>query len=339
MNREDSLKIAVLGAGCIGAWVGGRLAASGSQVTLIGRPRLREQLAAAPLTAVALGGDTAEARPPVALDAAAAAGADVVLVCVKGGATTTAARQLRPHLAPGTPVVSLQNGLRNPERLGAILPAATVIPGMVSFNVVWDTGPTGGPRLRQATSGPVVLGGTAPPALVTALEHAGVQTLVHDDMVGVQWAKLILNLNNAVNALSGRSLRDELSERGYRRVLAAAMREAWTVLRAAGIQPRPIGKMRPGLAPWILPLPDLLFRALAAPMIRIDPAARSSMADDLERGRPTEVDDINGEVVVLGREQGVPTPVNARLVDLVKTAEARGERPALDPSELWAPPG
>jgi 2-dehydropantoate 2-reductase len=72
-------------------------------------------------------------------------------------------------------------------------------------------------------------------------------------------------------------------------------------------------------------------------MIRIDPAARSSMADDLERGRTTEVHDINGEVVALGREHAVPTPVNARLIALVREAEASGRRPRLDPSELWPP--
>ena len=157
---------------------------------------------------------------------------------------------------------------------------ARVVPGMVSFNVVWGSSPAGGPRLQQATSGPIVLGTQAPPALVQALQAAGIETTTHADMPGVQWAKLILNLNNAVNALSGRSLRDELSTRGYRQVLAAAMNEAWAALGVANLHPQAIGKMRPRLAPRILPLPDLLFRLLAAPMIQIDPAARSSMADE-----------------------------------------------------------
>ncbi len=337
MSADTGPTVAVVGAGCIGAWVGARLAATGTRVRLVTRPGPRAAaLAAAPLRATTLAGHRAETTAATVHDSpAACAGADAVLLAVKGAATTAAAAGLAPHLAPGTPVLSLQNGLRNPARIAAALPAADVVPGMVSFNVVWTTGADGGADLRQTTSGPVVLGDRAPAAVVQAFVRAGIPTLCHPDMPRVQWAKLLLNLNNAVNALSGRPLRDQLSDRGYRRVLAAAMGEAWSALDAAGIRPQPVGRMRPRLAPRILPLPDLVFRILAAPMIRIDPQARSSMADDLDRGRPTEIDDINGEVVALGQRVGVATPVNAHLVGLVHAAAQQGRRPRLAPAALW----
>ena len=311
-------RVAVLGAGCIGAWVGGVLARAGCPVVLIGRPRLAAAVAAGGLHVASLG---ARARPvPVTVETApeAASGADVVVVAVKGGDTVAAAESVRPYLEPDAVVVSFQNGLRNPDRLRQALPAHRVVPGMVSFNVVWDDAPGGGARFRQLTSGPVALEAGGAPGLVSALRSAGVDVVEAPDMQAVQWAKLVLNLNNAVNALSGLPLAEQLSQRHHRKVLAAAMDEAWACLDAAGIRPAAIGRMRPRLAPRILPLPDWLFRLLAAPMIRIDPAARSSMADDLERGRPTEVQDINGEIVALGARLGLPTPVNAGLVAAVE---------------------
>lgn len=338
-----TLHIAVMGAGCIGGWVGTRLAGGGARVTLIGRARLIEAVDRGGISATTLAGDRAELRPPtivVSDSPASAEDADVVLLCVKGRDTTTAAELLAPHLRPDAVVVSLQNGLDNATRIRAALPDHTVVPGMVPFNVVW-TDDSPGVHLVQATSGEVVLEDhPAVRPLVDALSGGGVPVHLHPEMRRVQWAKLLLNLNNAINALSGRSLRDELSERGYRQVLAAAMNEAWAALHAARIQPAAVGRMRPGLAPKILPLPDFLFRILAAPMIRIDPAARSSMADDLARGRPTEVDDINGAVVALGKRVGVPTPVNAHLVSLVRAAERAGTgSPSLPPEDLWPPTG
>ena len=333
--------VAVVGAGCIGAWTGARLAHAGASVTLIGRASLAQPVARAGLIATALTGPDACFDPGalrVEEGPAAVAGAGIVLVAVKGGSTSAAAQALRPHLAPGAVVVSLQNGLRNPARLRAALPDHTVVPGMVSFNVVWDRAPDGRARFRQTTSGPLALEFGGAPALAQALRGSGVAVVEPTDMHGVQWAKLLINLNNAVNALSGRGLSDELSDRGYRRVLAAAMTEAWAVLKAAGVRPVPIGKMRPALAPRILPLPTWLFRVLARPMIRIDPAARSSMADDLARGRPTEVGDINGEVVALGETVGVPTPINRHLVALVQAAQAGEVAVGLPAAALW-PPG
>lgn len=325
----------VLGAGCIGAWVGGMLARAGCAVTLVGRPRLADAVERGGLHVSRLGEDPAPAPLRVVLGPEGVEQADILVVAVKGRDTAGAAASVRAHLRPETVVVSFQNGLRNPDRLRAALPEHRVVPGMVSFNVVWDDAPGGGARFRQLTSGPIALEAGGAPGLAAALRTVGVDVAAVPDMQAVQWAKLVLNLNNAVNALSGLPLAEELARRGYRRVLAAAMREAWAAIDAAGIQPAALGKMRPRVAPHILPLPDWLFGVLAASMIRIDPAARSSMADDLARGRPTEVDDINGEVVALGARVGVATPVNAHLVALVHEAEARGAgAPGLAPAAL-----
>lgn len=340
-----SLEIAVMGAGCIGAWVGAQLASAGAHVTLVGRPRLRDSIDQGGIFAKTLSGKCARptrTRLQVVLTPETVETARLVIISVKGPDTVTAAQSIAPHLHKDAVVVSLQNGIENSDRIRAVLPDHAVVSGMVPFNVVWeDRPPQDGVHLCQATSGDVVLGRCVHEAvgqMVGLLRSEGLNVQLHEDMKAVQWAKLVLNLNNAINALSGTSLRDELRDRGYRRVLARAMNEAWAALDAAKIRPAAVGRMRPRLAPWILPLPDVLFHTLAAPMIRIDPAARSSMADDLERGRLTEVDDINGAVVTLAHSVGLSAPLNAHLVTLVHDAEARGAgRPSLPPTALWPP--
>ena len=338
-----SLHIAVMGAGCIGGWVGARLAAAHVRITLVGRDRFVESAHQGGIHAASISGEQASfttdqirvTRHPESIQ-----DADFVLICVKSRDTTEAANAIAPHLHKNAMVVSLQNGLANPDRLRAALPNHRVVAGMVPFNVVW-TDPSPGVHLTQATSGAVIFEQEARIApLVDALRRSSLPVHLHPDMTRVQWAKLLLNLNNAINALSGLSLRDELSDRSYRKVLAAAMNEAWTVLEAAGIRPAAVGRMRPALAPWILPLPDVWFRLFAAPMIRITPSARSSMADDLARGRPTEIGDINGEVVALGSALGIATPLNAHLVALVRAAETRQQgSPRLPAAALWPDEG
>jgi 2-dehydropantoate 2-reductase len=147
---------------------------------------------------------------------------------------------------------------------------------------------------------------------------------LHADLQPLQWGKLLLNLNNPVNALSGLPLRAQLLDAGYRRVLAALQAEALTALRAAGIRPARVGAVAPALLPLLLRLPTPLFRRVAARMLRIDDQARSSMADDLARGRATEVDALCGEVVRLAARYGQPAPLNQRLCRWLTEAPETG---------------
>jgi 2-dehydropantoate 2-reductase len=153
-------------------------------------------------------------------------------------------------------------------------------------------------------------------------------------MLALAWGKLIINLNNAVSALSGRTLLEELKERDYRRVVAASQREALRLLRRAGIRPAKVGPVPPSLLPAVLGSPDWLFNRLFLRGWKIDAKARSSMADDLAAGRRTEVDYLNGELVRLAERLGTDAPVNRAIVELVREAE-RGARP-LEPGELRA---
>lgn len=326
-------RICVFGAGNIGCYVGGRLAAVGADVTFIGRDRLRSEVLEHGLRISDLhGADVRVDEPRFETDPAAAADSDLVLVTVKSAASAEVGAQLAPVLAPAATIVSFQNGLSNASVLGGHL-GRPVLAGMVPFNVVrrapgwYHQGSEGHLEVARAE---------ALDPYAEVFERAGLPLTQHDDMDPVLWAKLMLNLNNPINALSGAPLRDELSRREFRTVLSLAQQELLAVGRAAGLKPARLTPLPPALIPRLLRLPDAVFRRTAQSMLAIDPLARSSMWDDLEAERATEVDWISGEVCRLGRDTGVPTPVNDKLVELVRAAESGGRRAWSGPELLSA---
>jgi len=325
-----------MGAGSVGCFLGGALQAAGAEVHFVGRPRVLGALRAHGLTLTDLDGRrqklTAERlrlheAPPPAL--ARDPRPVLALLCVKSGATAEAAAALGAALPAGTLLLSMQNGVGNAATAQAAAPGLTVLPGMVPFNIAelapghWHRGTAG----QLAAQDHPLLRAWQP-----AFAAAGLPLALHADLRPLQWGKLLLNLNNPVNALSGLPLRAQLLDRGYRRVLAALQAEALAVLRAAGVRPAKVGPVAPALQPWVLRLPTPLFRRLAARTLRIDGEARSSMADDLALGRPTEIDALCGAVVRLAEACGAAAPLNRRMLQLL--SEPRP--PRLTAAELWA---
>ncbi len=329
-------KICIVGAGSVGCYIGGRLHAAGADVTLIGRAHIGDALRAHGLTLTDYRNGrwqvlATDVRYVTTLDAAAAT--DLVLVTVKSAATPSIAEDLKPVVRGGSTVISFQNGLRNADVLRAALPHATVLAGMVPFNVM-QPGPG---AFHQGTGGELEV--AASPALQPFLEafrRAGLPLMQRTDMAAVQWAKLLLNLNNAINALANRPLKAELSQRAYRRCLALAQREALRLLARAGIRPAKLTPVPPTWIPTLLATPDAVFARLGGKMLAMDPLARSSMSDDLATGRTTEVDWINGEVVRLGERLGMGAPINAQLCALVHAAEQAATRPSWSGDDLLA---
>jgi len=326
----------ILGAGAIGCYVGGRLAQAGQHVTLVGRPRVVDALALSGLSVTDLDGfkahlDARALRLATSLDAAISAisasasaacitGPTVILLCVKGGATESAAHEIATACPAGTAVVSLQNGVDNVARIAARAPQMQVLAGMVPYNVVMPApghvhrGTTGSLHIERSTHAEQQAVGTQ---IAQHFNAAGLPTLLDDDMRAVQWGKLLLNLNNPVNALSDLPLREQLMHRDYRCVLAALQTEALAVMARAGIRPAQVATAPPRVLPTILRLPNWLFTRVAARMLRMDAQARSSMWDDLQQGRTTEIDDLCGAVVRLAQTHGTQAPHNAAMCQLV----------------------
>jgi len=305
-------EIGIFGAGAIGLYVGGKLLAAGNSVRFVGRPSMSNDISRGIELTSFDGADAVIDAAGITFsgDPASLAGCSIVLVCVKSADTAAAAEALIPHLSPECCVVSLQNGVGNAATLRAGLPGRKVLAGMVAFNVAR----IGANRFHQGTEGGLhIEAGGCAEELARLMNAAGLETEIDADIDSVLWAKLLLNLNNAVNALSGLPLKRQLSLREHRLPLADCIAEGLAALKAAGIRPARVTKVPPQWLPAILRLPDFLFVRLAAAMLKMDDDARSSMAQDLERGRKPEVDYLNGEIIRLGEKFGVPTPVNRRV--------------------------
>jgi len=331
------MKILVYGAGAIGGYLGGVLAASGFDVTFLVRPRVAERLDQFGINLTDLENRSTHLPPPLKRIASLDHTEETfqtVLLTVKCNDVEEAAKDMAAHLPSPECVVCFQNGIGSAEKAKAHLPNSRVLGGMVGFNVATlDEG-----RLHRGTEGKLIVeSGESVAPLVEAWQSRGIEAGISENFEGVAWGKLMLNLNNAVNALAGIPLVEELGQRSYRRVLSAAQRELLRALKKANIIPAGLTKVPAFLIPWVLLLPDWLFKLLARQMLAIDPLARSSMWDDLERGRTTEIDYLNQAVVNLAHKHGLKAPVNQGIVDLVKQAEnAEGGSPELGGEELAA---
>ena len=303
--------IAVLGAGAVGSYFGAVLARAGLAVTLIGRPT---HVAAIERDGLhVLQGDTAwQVRVHAAADVAATQGADVVLVTVKTPDTTAAARALAPHVRAVARVVSLQNGVDNAARIAAVLPQP-VYAAVVYVGTHMD----GPGRVRHTGRGDLVIG--VPRALAARgdaagdvrriaamFEAAGVRCPIAPDIETALWTKLTLNCAfNAVSALGDSRYGRMAASASVRAMMEEAVRETVAVARADGV---------------MLDADDLI----AATWTLADAMAQqySSTAQDIQRGKPTEIDALNGFVAQRGAELGVATPVNRTLHALVKLRES-----------------
>lgn len=313
---------------------------AGASVHFVARGRTLSELRTQGLALQDLGGARATHFAPASLslsdDPGSLHACDVVLVCVKSAQSADAAQALAAVVPSTTLLVSLQNGVRNAEILRSALGPRSVLDGIVGFNVV----AAAGSLYRQATSGLLVIEASTDPRAVELLEHlrrAGFHTESAGNIREQQWSKLVMNLNNAIGALTDAPTPRLLFDAGYRRIVAAVMREALAVLRHAEIRPARLGPLPPQCFPMLLRLPTPLLRLAARAQLRMDPEARSSMWQDLDRRRPTEVDHLNGELVRLATEHGTSAPLNTRIVTLIHEAEARGAgSPKLDAPTLRA---
>lgn len=309
----------ILGAGAVGCYLGGRLAAGGRRVVLVGRPRTIETLAGTGLRVKDPDGD--EVRIPARQFGLATSLASVrmdaphvLLLCVKGSGTESAALEIAACCPAGTTVVSMQNGVDNLARIRAIAPRMRVVAGLVACNIAMpETG-----RVLRTSSGDFHLERTEfGTELARHLQGCGLRTRLAADMRALQWGKLLLNLHNPVNAQPELPLRTQLQDRDYRQVLAGLQQEALMVLQRAGIRPGRLAPLPPAWLPHALRLPNWLFQRLAARLLRLDDTARSSMWDDQPHGRGTEIHELCGAIVRLAAQHGVAAPRNAAMCEMV----------------------
>ncbi|WP_063992500.1 2-dehydropantoate 2-reductase [Bradyrhizobium sp.] len=325
--------IVVAGAGAIGCFVGGTLAAGGRRVALLVRPRVKSEIERFGLLLTDFDGSQKKlgaGRLALSEDPAILHSAGIVLVTVKSADTAGVADQIAQHAPQDAVIVSLQNGVGNVAMLRERLGDRRVLAGMVPFNVVG----MGEGRFHRSTSGDIHVG-QDDTNTAAALSVPGLTMRASRDITGVQWGKLIINLNNALSALSDMPLAAQLANREWRRLFADQMAEGLAAMRAAGITPVSATPIPSSWTPTLLRLPDPIFNPILGRTMKIDPEARSSMWQDLKQGRKTEIDYLQGAIIALAEQNNVDVPLSRRIVALIQEAESAGQGPPrLSPQQI-----
>jgi 2-dehydropantoate 2-reductase len=295
------MQIAVMGAGAVGCYYGGMLARAGHDVVLIGRP---EHVAAIEHEGLRLETQSFDERIRVRASTGASAvrGAKLVLFCVKSTDTDSAALAIKPYLQADALVLSLQNGVENADRLRALLPQE------VAAAVVYIGTEMAGPgHVKHHGRGELVIEPFKTSDIVArTLIAAGVPTAISDNVRGELWAKLILNcVYNALSAITQLPYGQLVKGDGIAAVIRDIVDECVAVAHADGV--RIAGDV------------DAAVRKIAETV----PGQYSSTAQDLARGKRSEIDHLNGLIVRRGTALGIATPANRLLQVIVKLLESK----------------
>lgn len=321
MGAIQKLNVAVLGAGSIGCYLGGYLKAAGCDVTLIGRERIKwdfdmKGLELSHYRRKSIIFDRGEISYETTYEALPKA--DIILVCVKSQDSVDAAKIISGHAMPDCLVVSFQNGIGNQDVIQANS-ARRTLGAVVPFNVTQS----GRGTFHCGTEGDLIIEDENDKRLGTllkAFQKSGMGVNSVSEITAYQWGKLLVNLNNALSALSGSTLRAGLSQKSYRKVLAAMIEEGLGICKGAGLNPKNFGKTSIPKTIKVLKLPNMLFTPVMNSILKIDETARSSMLDDLEAGKHSEVGYLQGEIVRLAQSTGQYAPINTIILEEVKKA-------------------
>ncbi|MGQ3055435.1 MAG: ketopantoate reductase family protein [Roseateles sp.] len=300
------MKVAVMGAGAVGCYYGAMLARAGHEDELLGRPSHVEADTAKGIRLETKAFDEF-VKVTASTEASAVQGADLVLFCVKSTDSESAAGQIKPHLAPGALVLTLQNGVDNDERVRSVLPPSNEVAAAVVYVATEMAGPG---HVKHHGRGELVIAPSRTSEQVAQhLVAAGVPTQISANVRGSLWAKLILNCAyNALSAVTQLPYGVLAKGIGVTDVIRDVVAECLAVAKAEGVEV-------PGDT-------DAAVRGIAQSM----PSQYSSTAQDLARGKLSEIDHLNGLVVRRGEALGVPTPANRVLFVLVKLLEGKRQQ-------------
>ncbi len=310
--------IVVVGAGAIGSLIGGLLGRAGEDITLIARKAHVDAINEKGLCIKGvLGNISITIKAAEALDFKP----DLVLLSVKSQDVESTCQSIKTYIKDST-VITLQNGVRSDNILGSILPKENIISGVVMLNAQFlEPG-----QITYSHIGSLVIGeafgknGQRIREVQTLLNRA-IKTKISDNIQGTHWSKLLLNnLGNGLEAMTGLTVGECMQYKRLRTIGINILREGYKVIRKARIHLAPIPGVRVLMLKVLIwsPLP-LASRILSLSMGSLK--TLSSTLQSLRRGRPTEIDYLNGEIVRLGKKLGVPTPCNSKVVEIVKMVE------------------
>ena len=318
-------RIAVIGAGAIGSALGALLHRAGQNVVLITRPA---HVAAIRQNGLQVDGDMGNFNAPVEATQALDFRPDLALLTVKAQDVVAAVKANQGFLS-NVPVVTFQNGIRGDQLVASILPRQQILSAVVLTHVTYLLPG----KVTVVYRGKLILGrpfGERDGKLedVARLLNQAVPTRVADNIQGAHWLKLIVNLNNALPAITNQTMNQVYADAFLRNLAVGLMREGLRVIDRASIRLESLPEVSVALTRLVNWMPSGIAGHIAAAKVRqltTEWPLWGSTLQSIQRGRPTEIDYLNGEIVELGKRYGEATPLNAKIVELVHQVERTGQ--------------
>ncbi len=314
------MKIAIIGAGAIGCVLGGYLTEAGEDVVLIGH---KDQVSTIKEKGLSIDGIRGKKNIEVKIEERLTEKPDLALLAVKTQDVVETATQFQPFISQ-VPIVTMQNGVRSDQLLAQVIKKVDIISSVILFGATYlHPG-----KVLHNFEGKVIIGrasgkNDSQVTQVQGILNKAFLTIISDNIRGVQWLKLLLNLNNALPGIAGEDMQKTFSDGGICRISIRLIKEAATVIEKAKIKLESLPDFPVSRLKELLSLPlDEAAHIYYQIMTKLSPTPLpGSILQSIKRGRPTEIDYLNGEIVSLGKRFKVPTPLNTKIADLVHQVE------------------
>ena len=321
-NSPGKTRIAIIGAGAVGSLIGGLLSREGEDVTLIGRKAHVDSINRRGLIIDGVLGEMlVNVKAKEHLDFKP----DLVLLAVKTQDVKAAAQEIKPYVL-GVPVVTMQNGVRSDDLAADVLGEENIVGGVVLLaSTFLEEG-----KVSYSSKGRLVIGnpygydGKRLESIASVLDKA-VPTRIVNDIRCAHWTKLIVNLNNAIPAITGLSIQEIGSEPELRRLCFFLIKEGLDVTKLSGIRLCNLPGIPIGILKILFNISTPAATFVLGHLMRsmgVLPVPGSTL-QSIKRGKVTEIDYLNGEIVALGRKLGISTPYNAAVVHVVHQVETQ----------------
>ena len=328
------MKYAVIGLGAVGSIIGGLLAKSGEKVILIGKKNQVEEISKKGIKINGINNSILVENVKASTDLTLISDSDVIIICVKSQDTQILAEEIKKFIKKSCIIISLQNGVRNSK----ILKETTgnkALSGIILFNALYIkpgevTLTLKGDLILETDS----LNKETVESFSKILNKYGIESKIETNIEGYLWSKLIVNLQNAVTALTGQTIKESILNKYSRAILIETMKEGLYILEKSETPLKTLPDIDPKVTIKRLKILNSVLLKIGSRILKLNETARGSMWQSLNRGKPTEVDYINGEIVNLAKKNNLEAPINKKLVELIKEAEKTNITKSYEPSKL-----
>ena len=324
MNENQKPHIAIVGAGAIGSLLGGVLAKNDENVTLIGKQAHVETIRQKGLAVDGAAGDfTVPIKASELLDFKP----DIVFIAVKTQDVEQTCREIKSNIG-NIPIVMMQNGVISTQIAGSIFGKENIIGCTIMLNARFQQPGV----VSYINESPIVIGkvfskNDAQVMEIQSYLNQLAPTEVSENIVGVQWSKLFVNaLSNALDGMTGLSMGEYIQYANLRKIGILILKEAMTLVEKANIKLEPLPEIPLSIFRFLVSLPLYISAWLLkyVMLAKGNDNIITSTLQSLKKGKPTEIDYLNGEFVRLGEQIGFPTPYNSMVVKLIHNIERSG---------------